>query len=145
MSEYVVDASVAVSALGRKDAVGLAAHKRIAEATCHAPHLLDAEVGHVLRRGERAGEISERTARAALRALPEMIDYRYPHTGRLAALAWDLRGTIIFYDALYVALAAVLDVPLLTADAKLSKAPGLSCRVKLISWPSPGLGGLRDS
>lgn len=133
MSDYVVDASAALSALGRKDAVGIAAHKRIAEATCHAPHLLDAEVGHVLRRGERAGEISEETARIALRALPEMIDYRYPHTGRVASLAWELRRTLSFYDALYVALAAVLDVPLLTGDVQLSKAPGLSCRVTLIS------------
>ncbi len=133
MPEYVVDAAAAVSALGRKDAVGIAAHKLIAEATCHAPHLLDAEVGHVLRRGERAGEISEQTARTALFALPEMIDYRYPHTGRLAARAWDLRHTITFYDALYVALAAVLEMPLLTADVRLSKAPGLSCRVILIN------------
>lgn len=133
MAEYVVDAAAAVSALGRKDAVGIAAHKLIAEATCHAPHLLDAEVGHVLRRGERAGEISERTARTALHALPEMIDYRYPHTGRLTALAWELRHTITFYDALYVALATVLDMPLLTANIRLSKTPGLSCRVILIS------------
>ncbi len=133
MSEYVVDAAAALSALGRKDAVGIAAHKRIAEATCHAPHLLDAEVGHVLRRGERAGEISEESARTALRALPEMIDYRYPHTGRLADRAWDLRHTITFYDGLYVALAAVLDVPLLTGDVKLSKAPGLSCQLMLIN------------
>ncbi|MGB6164687.1 MAG: type II toxin-antitoxin system VapC family toxin [Pseudonocardiaceae bacterium] len=106
MPEYVVDAAAAVSALGRKDAIGIAAHKLIAEATCHAPHLLDAEVGHVLRRGERAGEISEQTTRTALHALPEMIDHRYPHTGRLAARAWDLRHTITFYNALYVALAA---------------------------------------
>jgi predicted nucleic acid-binding protein len=133
MPEYVVDAAAAVSALGRKDAVGIAAHKLIAEATCHAPHLLDAEVGHVLRRGARAGEISEQTARTALRALPEMIDYRYPHAGRLAALAWELRHTITFYDALYVALATVLDMPLLTADVRLSKAPSLSCRVMLIN------------
>jgi predicted nucleic acid-binding protein len=128
-----VDASAAVSALGRKDAVGIAAHKRIAEATCHAPHLLDAEVGHVLRRGARAGEISAETARTALRALREVIDYRYPHTGRIASLAWDLRDTITFYDALYIALATVLDLPLLTSDAKLSKATGLSCQVTLIS------------
>jgi predicted nucleic acid-binding protein len=133
MPEYVVDAAAAVSALGRKDAVGIAAHKLIAEATCHAPHLLDAEVGHVLRRGERAGEISEQTARTALRALPEMIDYRYPLVGRLAALAWELRHTITFYDALYVALAAALDMPLLTADVRLSKAPGLTCRVMLLT------------
>jgi predicted nucleic acid-binding protein len=133
MPEYVVDATAAVSALGRKDAVGIAAHKLIAEATCHAPHLLDAEVGHVLRRGERAGEISEQTARTALHALPEMIDHRYPHTGRLAARAWELRHTITFYDALYVALAAVLEMPLLTADVRLSKAPDLSCQVMLIN------------
>ncbi|MGH4008114.1 MAG: type II toxin-antitoxin system VapC family toxin [Pseudonocardiaceae bacterium] len=132
MSEYVVDAAAAVSALGRKDAVGIAAHKRIAEGTCHAPHLIDAEVGHVLRRGERAGEISDETARIALRALREIIDYRYPHTGRLAQRAWNLRHTIIFYDGLYVALAAVLDLPLLTADVRLSNAPGLSCQVMLI-------------
>ncbi len=133
MNECVVDAAVAVSALARKDAVGIAAHKRIADATCHAPHLLDAEVGHVLRRGERAGEISEQTARTALRALPEMIDYRYPHTGSLADLAWELRHTVTFYDGLYVALAAVLDVPLLTGDVRLSKAPGLSCAVILVN------------
>ncbi|MGH4020863.1 MAG: type II toxin-antitoxin system VapC family toxin [Pseudonocardiaceae bacterium] len=133
MSEYVVDAAAAVSALARKDAIGIAAHKRIAEATCHAPHLLDAEVGHVLRRGERGGEIGEETARTALRALPEMIDYRYPHTGRLAERAWDLRHTITFYDGLYVALAAMLDVPLLTGDVRLNKAPGLSCAVTLIN------------
>lgn len=133
MSEYVVDAAAAVSALGRKDSVGIAVHKRIAEATCHAPHLIDAEVGHVLRRGERTGEISDETARTALLALPEMIDYRYPHTGRLAQRAWDLRHTITFYDGLYVALAAVLDLPLLTADVRLSKASGLSCRLVLIT------------
>lgn len=132
MSEYVVDATAAVSALARKDAVGIAMHKRIAEATCHAPHLLDAEVGHVLRRGERVGEISEQTALTALRALPEMIDYRYPHTGQLAERAWDLRHSVTFYDGLYVGLAAVLDVPLLTGDVRLSKAPGLSCAVILI-------------
>jgi predicted nucleic acid-binding protein len=133
VSEYVVDAAAAVSALARKDAVGIVAHKRIAEAICHAPHLLDAEVGHVLRRGERAGEISEETARTALRALPEMIDYRYPHTGRLADRAWELRHTVTFYDGLYVALAAALDLPLLTGDVKLSKASGLSCAVILVN------------
>jgi predicted nucleic acid-binding protein len=61
-----------------------------------------------------------------------MIHYRYPNTGRLAQRAWDLRHTITFYDGLYVPLAAALDLPLLTADARLSKAPGLSCRVILI-------------
>ncbi|MGH3882079.1 MAG: type II toxin-antitoxin system VapC family toxin [Pseudonocardiaceae bacterium] len=51
----------------------------------------------------------------------------------LARRAWDLRHAITFYDGLYVALAAQLDLPLLTADIRLSKVPGLSCRVMLIS------------
>jgi predicted nucleic acid-binding protein len=131
-SEYVVDAGAAVSALVRKSAMGIAAHKRIAESTCHGPHLLDAEVGHVLRRAERVGEINEATARTALAALPQIVEHRYPHTGRVASLAWELRHTITFYDGLYVALATVLGVPLLTTDARLSRAPGLSCDVDLI-------------
>ncbi len=35
------------------------------------------------------------------------------------------------YDALDVVLAATLDVPLLTADARLARAPGLPCQVEL--------------
>lgn len=131
-TEYVVGASVVVSALVGRDAVGIAAHKLVRESTCHAPHLVDAEVGHVLRRVERARQISDATAREALAALPELIDYRYPHAGRWAALAWDLRHTVTFYDGLYAALASVLDLPLLTADARLGRAPGLRCRVQVL-------------
>lgn len=131
-SEYVVDAGAAVSALVRKNAIGIAARKRVAESACHGPHLLDAEVGHVLRRAERVGEINEATARTALAALPRIIEHRYPHTGRVATLAWELRHTVTFYDGLYVALATVLGVPLLTTDARLCRAPGVSCQVDLI-------------
>ncbi|HEX4705157.1 MAG TPA: type II toxin-antitoxin system VapC family toxin [Pseudonocardiaceae bacterium] len=133
MSEYVVDAAAAVNALIGKGAVDIAARRRIFESTCHAPHLLDVEVGQVLRRGERTGQLTTEIARTALAALPEMIEYRYPHTGQLAELAWELRHTISFYDGLYVALATVLDVPLLTTDVKLSKAPGLTCEVEALN------------
>lgn len=133
MSEYVVDAAAVVDALGRKDAVGIALRTRIAGATCHAPHLIDAEVGNVLRRSVRRGELREETARTALRALPDIIDHRYSHTGRLSDEAWKLRHTITFYDGLYVALAAMLDVPLLTCDMRLTTAPSLTCRIELIN------------
>jgi len=131
-SEYVIDASIAVDALVHKDAVGIAASKRVSDSTCHAPHLIDAEVGQVLRRGVWKAEFTEHMARTALAALPQIIDQRYPHTERLASLAWNLRHTVTFYDGLYVALATVLGVPLLTADVKLSKAPGLSCAVEVL-------------
>jgi predicted nucleic acid-binding protein len=38
-----------------------------------------------------------------------------------------------FYDALYAALAARLDIPLLTSDERLSRAPGLPCRVEVFA------------
>ncbi|XVV01443.1 type II toxin-antitoxin system VapC family toxin [Actinosynnema sp. CA-248983] len=132
MTEYVVDASAAVDALRSQTAVGVVLRKRITESICHAPHLIDAEVGDVLRRAVRRKEISEETARAELAILEGLIDHRHPHAGPLAQRAWELRDTIRFYDALYVALATILDVPLLTTDVKLSKAPGLTCAFELV-------------
>lgn len=37
-----------------------------------------------------------------------------------------------FYDALYVALAARLRLPLITADVRLGNAPKLPCSVEII-------------
>ncbi|GAA0235579.1 type II toxin-antitoxin system ribonuclease VapC1 [Saccharothrix mutabilis subsp. mutabilis] len=132
MTEYVVDASAAVDALRGQTAVGVVLRKRITESICHAPHLIDAEVGDVLRRAVRRKEVTEETARAELAVLEGLIDHRYPHAGAVSRHAWELRDTVRFYDALYVALATALEVPLLTTDVKLSKAPGLTCAVELV-------------
>ncbi len=47
--------------------------------------------------------------------------------------AWELRANVTVYDALYVALAELLDVVLVTADARLTRAPGLRCQLELLS------------
>ncbi|WP_278261439.1 type II toxin-antitoxin system VapC family toxin [Nocardia sp. AG03] len=130
--EYVIDASAASTAILRKDAVGKAIGRLIESATCHAPHLIDAEVGNVLRRHERKELIGPTAAAVGLRMMSTMIDHRYAMHGWLSDEAWRLRHTITFYDGLYAALAARLEVPLLTSDARLSRAPGLPCRVELI-------------
>ena len=45
--------------------------------------------------------------------------------------AWGLRTNFSAYDALDGALAEQLDAPLVTADARLARAPGLRCVVEL--------------
>jgi predicted nucleic acid-binding protein len=132
VNDYVVDASAVVDALGGKNAIGIALRTRITTTTCHAPHLIDAEVGHVLRRGVSRGELDEEEAQTGLRALNTIIDHRYPHP-QLSGLAWELRHVVSFYDGLYVALATTLNLPLLTSDLKLTKAPDLPCRFELIN------------
>ncbi|WP_040779544.1 type II toxin-antitoxin system VapC family toxin [Nocardia pneumoniae] len=121
------------AALLRKDAVGTAIVELLESSISHAPHLIDAEVGSVLRRHERQGRISDAAAATGLRLLATVVDHRYVHHGWLASEAWLLRHTITLYDGLYVALATRLVIPLLTSDAELSKAPGLTCRVELIA------------
>jgi predicted nucleic acid-binding protein len=132
VSEYVVDAAAAVDALAGKGAGGTALRMRLTQSICHAPHLLDAEVGHVLRRALRYGEIAEAEALTALQALPDLIDNRYPHAPQLIEHAWGLRHNVTFYDGLYVALARLLDVPLLTGDMRLANTPGIACRIELV-------------
>jgi predicted nucleic acid-binding protein len=96
-----------------------------------APHLVDAEVGHALRGEVRAGELSARAAKAALADLMEMRLQRVSHH-LLATRAWELRQNLSFYDALYVALAEVLEAPLVTLDARLSRAPGVRAEIEVV-------------
>ncbi|HEX3735360.1 MAG TPA: type II toxin-antitoxin system VapC family toxin [Solirubrobacterales bacterium] len=96
-----------------------------------APHLVDAEVGHALRGEVRAGELSARAAKAALADLMEMRLQRVSHH-LLAGRAWELRQNLSFYDALYVALAEVLEAPLITLDARLSRAPGVRAEIEVV-------------
>lgn len=130
--DYVVDASAVVLVLIGKTAAAGDMRDRFTGMVRHAPHLIDAEVGNVLRRHELRGLVSAREAAAALEAAPYLVDHRYPHTGAVAQRPWIRRANLSFHDALYVALAARLDVLLLTADARISRAPGLGCRVELL-------------
>lgn len=129
--EVVLDASVATTALVEVTPEARQLRQHLAEVVTHAPHLIDAEVGSSLRRRTAAGLIAPDVAAAALKALGLLVAERYPH-GPLATAAWALRHNFSYYDALYVALAARLGHPLLTADARLARAPGLPCAVELI-------------
>jgi len=45
---------------------------------------------------------------------------------------WELRNNVSAYDAAYVVLAETADCPLLTADTRISRVPGLRCPVTVL-------------
>jgi len=80
-----------------------------------APHLLDAEVGHLLRRHVLTGVACLARARIALER------------------AFRLRDSATIYDALYLALAEALAAPLLTRDRRLARIPGVAAQVRVVA------------
>ena len=121
----VIDASVLVAYLTGGECAELARSALLADPRGNwAPHLVDAETGHALRRVVLAGELSARAASAALADLADLRIQRVAHRGLLSR-AWELRANVTFYDGLYLALAERLDVPLVTLDARLANAPGV--------------------
>jgi predicted nucleic acid-binding protein len=100
----------------------------------HVPHLFDLEVTQTLRRYVLASEVSDERGFAALADLPTMRLVRYPPMP-LAGRMWQLKENLTVYDAAYVALAEALEAPLLTADERLDKAPGMRAEVELCGGP----------
>ena len=71
--------------------------------TLHAPHLLDLEIVHVLRRYCMIGQMQPNRAEEALRYMGAFPMARYPHEPYVPRI-WQLRHTLTAYDAAYVAL-----------------------------------------
>lgn len=128
----VVDASAYVLAATEETAHADQLLERMSRETCHSPHLIDAEIGQALRRLAIQSVIDDETAEDALNSAAHVIDERHEAHGQLSSIAWSLRHRVSFYDGLYVALAAVLDAPLVTADTRLTRTP-LPCRFQLVS------------
>lgn len=128
----VIDASVMADALlNIRNSDAVAARLVAAAAELHAPHLIDIEVAHVIRRHTVMGVVAAERGRAALQVLAAMPLTRYPHANLLPRI-WDLRGNLSAYDATYVALAEALDAPLVTRDRRLAAAPGHSARIEVV-------------
>lgn len=136
-ARVVCDASAVVSVLLDSGAGGAWLARRLVNAELYAPALLPFETANIIRRHELAGLI---TADQAAQAHNDLLDLpvdivAYEH---LAARVWDLRHNVTAYDAAYIALAEILDAPLLTLDRRLANTPGIGCRVEVPGVTEPG-------
>jgi predicted nucleic acid-binding protein len=118
----VVDASVAVKWV-LKEPDSDAARRIVERAELLAPGLLWAELGNVLWRRQRLGELSPSNARdmlLTLRAIPVRTYALFP----LLPLALEIAVTIghSIYDCIYLALADQEDCRVVTADRRLQNA-----------------------
>lgn len=123
----VVDASAALSALLNAGA----ARDAVASEQLHAPHLIDSEVASGLRRRVSAQRLDGAAGWLALDTWRRLGMTRYP-VFTLLERVWEIRDNLPAYDASYVALAELLGCSLLTADARLSRAPGVRCPITVL-------------
>jgi len=127
----VLDASAAIDWLLQTSA-GERIEDRIylRRESLHAPHLLDLEVGQVLRRLVREDTVSAHRADQAIEDLLDLRLTRYPHFVLLPRV-WQLRHNFSAYGAAYVVLAEKLCATLITRDTRLASASGHTVPVEL--------------
>lgn len=128
----VVDTSAVLEALvARQPPDGLV--ERLGEdGDLHAPHLIDVEMLHALRRLTLNGELSDDRVADARLDFRELRLVRYPHL-ELADRIWELRHNLTAYDATFVALAELLEAPIVTCDGRLNAASGHTAQVELFA------------
>lgn len=130
MTRYVIDASAAAEYLLRTS-LGLEIADVIEDAILLAPELLDVEVLSVLRLAVLRRKLDERRAVLALEDLADWQIDRISHP-KLIQPAWRHHHNVSAYDAMYVVVAHTYNVPLLTADGPLTRAPELGIVVQNI-------------
>ncbi len=126
----VVDASVLAPFLADQEADGPRIRARLRGERLVAPALLKVETQSVLRRRSLSRLLDATAASLAVAELERLPIAMYP-AEPLLGRAWELRHSVTTHDACYVALAEVLDVVLLTGDARLANAHGPTCTIEL--------------
>lgn len=127
----VLDSSVALEIL-LNTPLGMRCAGRVFGQTRHAPHLIDLEILNALCRFTRLGRIEDAEAAIMLDTFRKLAIERHAHAD-LAERIWELRDSMSAHDGAFVALAEILDAPLLTCDARLSRSHGHRARIALMS------------
>ena len=123
MTRFVVDASVAVKWLIPEVHSEDAERLLLEGFELSAPDLIRAEVGNIIWKRWRKGEISPERARFALQIF-RGYSLEVHSSEVLLAEAWEIAHTFnrSFYDSLYLALAVYQECPMVTADRRLYNA-----------------------
>ncbi|MDQ1292623.1 MAG: hypothetical protein QG608_503 [Actinomycetota bacterium] len=125
----VVDASAVALALLDDGPLGDRAREILTDDTdWAAPAHVLTEVMSVIRGHVLGSKLSLDRADEAVSAL-KALTVSLSDCRTLLNRIWHLRHNLTSYDAAYVALAESLDVPLVTADARLAGATGVACTV----------------
>ena len=130
MSSYVLEASVAVTAL---TAPGSPAADLLSgdDAVFQVPSIFDAEVLSALRGLVRGGKFD---GAAAAELIPDLMVLPVDrwHMSPLLPRMWELRENLTPYDAAYVALAELTGAVLVTGDERIMASPGARCDIQII-------------
>lgn len=133
----VLDASAVVElVLGTRSGMQILTRIADPQLSLHSPELVDIEVLSVLRRYELTDIIPPDRIACAIDNLRDLDLRRHPH-GPILPRIWSWRYNLTSYDAACVALAEVLQAPLLTTDARLAGAPRLPVRVEVFTRSRP--------
>lgn len=127
----VIDASTLTTVIADDGQDGDLARARVHGQQLSAPEVIDLEVTSALRRLHANGALDARRVGLALQDLWDIPLRRASHRPLLRR-CWELRDNLTPYDAAYVALAELSETTLLTTDARLARAPGITCAVEVL-------------
>jgi predicted nucleic acid-binding protein len=131
----VVDASILANALADDRMDGRRARAELRQArNVSTPDLADVETVAVLRKRWLAKSLTAHRFAIAVEDLQALDVQRFPALP-LVRRAYELRANVTPYDAVYVALAEALGCELVTADARLAKAAGPRCAIRVPDRP----------
>jgi predicted nucleic acid-binding protein len=135
VTRVVIDASVAVKWFLPEEFSANARMLLAADYQLLAPDLLWAELGNVLWKRQRRGELGQETARRLLRDFSRLpIEFHAADRWTEAALDLAMRQGVTVYDGLYLALAAGNECRVVTADRRLYEARQAGALAGALSW-----------
>lgn len=128
----VIDANAIVELILDLNSLQQNVQSQIEDFRLCAPDLVDTEVLSSFRKALFRGQVDQPRVQEALLQFLDLPIHRHS-SKQLLFESLSHIFNVSAYDALYVALAEILDCPLVTLDHRLARAPGINCEVIAIA------------